>query len=126
VGSRLEQGEFVRYDYTDSQRMVAEKTIAYMNGETDDINGWIYQKGYLEAGDLFFEEGTRLISQAFAKQTESMGELWASLQTLEDTTIMGMIVGEIDIDAEWDKFVDQWYAQGGDIITEEVNEMCGK
>lgn len=122
----LDKGEYSRDDYTDSQRMVAEKTIAYMNGETDDMNGWIYQKGYLEAGDLFQAENAVLINQAFAQQTESMGELWASLETLEDTTIMGMIVGEIDIDAEWDKFVDQWYAQGGDIITEEVNEMCGK
>ena len=54
-----------------------------------------------------------------------MGELWASLETLEDTTIMAMIVGEKSVD-DWDDFVAQWYAQGGDIITEEVNEACGR
>lgn len=121
----LEQGEFVRYDYTTSQRMVAEKSIAWMNGETEDVNGWIYYKGYYVAGDLFQAENVRLIPQTFAQQTESMGELWASLETLEDTTILAMIVGEKSVD-DWDDFVKQWYAQGGDIITEEVNEACGK
>ena len=122
----LESGEFVRYDYTQSQRMVATKAIEWMNGETDETNAWVYLKGYYEAGDLFMAEGTRLIQQPFAQQTESMADLWSSMRTLEDTTIMGMIVGEIDIEANWDSFVAQWYAQGGDIITEEVNELCGR
>lgn len=122
----LEKGEFQKDSYTSSQRMVAEKTSAYLAGETDDVNGWIYYKGYYVAGDLFQEESIQLIPQTFAQQTESMGELWASLETLEDTTILQMILGEKSVDDEWDSFVSQWYAQGGDIITEEVNAACGR
>ncbi len=121
----LEKGEFQRDDYTTAQKMVSEKAVAYSRGETEDVNGWIYYMGYYVAGDLFQAENVQHIPQTFAQQTESMGELWASLETLEDTTIMAMIVGEKSVD-DWDDFVAQWYAQGGDIITEEVNEACGR
>ena len=45
----------------------------------------------------------------------------AYLQTMEKQVYTNIIYGNESIDA-FDKFVEDWYAQGGDKITEEVNE----
>ena len=127
----IENGSFTGEEadpttYTESRKSVATAAAEWYKGNTENVNGWVYLKGYYEGCGLFLAEGTRLIQQQFGQTTETMADVWASLRTLEDTTIMGMIVGEIDIDAGWDSFVSQWYAQGGDIVTEEVNELCGR
>jgi putative aldouronate transport system substrate-binding protein len=43
------------------------------------------------------------------------------LNTLEDETLVGIITGELPLDA-FDDYVDQWKALGGDMMTDEVNE----
>lgn len=43
------------------------------------------------------------------------------LDKLRDNTFISMIMGETPID-EFDTFVEQWKAQGGEDITNEVNE----
>lgn len=125
-----ENGEFTRDDYTEWQKLVGTKTLAYRNGTLDpnDAEGWIFTKGAGMGLELWATGGdhVNLVPKAFSQKTESMTELWGSLQTHEDSGIMKMIVGEVDIDATWDSFVQDWYDQGGDIVTAEVNEICGK
>lgn len=50
---------------------------------------------------------------------------WSTLDDLVMTTYLGMIKGEIDIDAEWDKFVQEWNEIGGAEITEEAAKALG-
>ncbi len=53
--------------------------------------------------------------------TETMQKNWEQLQTMEKETYTNIIYGKQDISA-FDDFVSKWKSQGGDQITEEVNE----
>ena len=48
-----------------------------------------------------------------------MSESWATLTSMEDEVFMKIVLGEVGIEA-FDEFVEQWNAQGGEKITEEV------
>lgn len=52
----------------------------------------------------------------------SMESLWATLETLEDEFYLKVLTGDTSID-EFDSFVEQWKALGGDTVTQEINEM---
>lgn len=56
-----------------------------------------------------------------AAPTASMTKYWEQLQTMEKQVYTNIIYGNESIDA-FDKFVEDWYAQGGEQITKEVNE----
>ncbi len=56
-----------------------------------------------------------------AEPTETMKKNWEQLQTMEKQVYTNIIYGKESIDA-FDKFVENWKAQGGDQITKEVNE----
>ncbi len=51
-----------------------------------------------------------------------MESLWATLETQEDEFFLQVLTGDVSID-EFDSFVSQWKALGGDTITGEMNEM---
>jgi len=53
--------------------------------------------------------------------TTSQPTYWDSLETLRKTTYVGIITGQAPIEA-FDQFVTDWYAQGGQQITDEANE----
>ncbi len=55
-------------------------------------------------------------------EAPSMEMMWAALTTLEDEFFLQVLVGDTSID-EFDNFVSQWKALGGDTITKEINEM---
>lgn len=52
-----------------------------------------------------------------------MSDLWPSLSSLEQTTFLQIITGEAPVDS-FDSFVTQWYAQGGQIVTDEINSLA--
>ena len=62
---------------------------------------------------------------AYYGTTPTMSTKWAALTKLETETYLQIIMGEKDVD-EFDKFVEQWLAMGGQEITDEVNEMRAK
>lgn len=53
------------------------------------------------------------------QQTATMEQRWANLEKLEQETFMKIIMNQEPIES-FDSFVEEWYAQGGDKITEEV------
>lgn len=55
----------------------------------------------------------------FYGRTETMSQKWTNLQDLELDMMLKIIMGEASID-EFDKFVENWHAMGGDQITAEV------
>ncbi|MBW7453691.1 extracellular solute-binding protein [Paenibacillus sepulcri] len=60
-------------------------------------------------------------NQFIGAPTETMGEKWTLLKKMELETFLKIIYNKADANA-FDEFVEDWKAQGGDKITEEVNE----
>ena len=54
--------------------------------------------------------------------TETMERKWTNLKKKEDETFLKIIIGEEPIDA-FDTFVEEWNAEGGEEITEEVQAL---
>lgn len=74
-------------------------------------------EGYALAGEYKDE----LLSNMFnAAPTETMAKSWEQLQTMEKQVYTNIIYGNESIEA-FDKFVEDWKAQGGDQVTQEVN-----
>lgn len=74
----------------------------------------------------FKEEPANFLTPAYFETSETMKTKWASLEKLEQQTILKIIVGEADM-ASFDEFVKNWTAAGGQTITEEINaELEGK
>lgn len=59
---------------------------------------------------------------AFDGTTETMMKTNAILTDLEKQTFLKIIMNEAPID-EFDVFVEQWKALGGDTITQEINAI---
>lgn len=72
-----------------------------------------------------FEQGYEPIYNIYSGQTETMASKWANLEKLEEETFAKIILGQAPID-EFDKFVEKWYAEGGQEIINEVAENVGK
>lgn len=72
------------------------------------------------AAPIYETEMNRVYSEIYY-QTKTIESRWANLQKLEDETFMKIIMGAAPLD-EFDKFVEEWKKQGGDIITAEVEE----
>ena len=46
---------------------------------------------------------------------------WWKLQELESKTYLQIVTGKLDLE-DFDTFVEDWYEQGGRVITEEVRQ----
>jgi len=85
-----------------------------------------YYFGYHTSGETFNyavkcrEAGNIVYDCLGANVTETMEEVWASLQDKEMQVFTGIITGDLEMSA-FDDFVNEWKANGGDMITEEVN-----
>ena len=58
-------------------------------------------------------------------QTETMERKWTNLKKKKDETFLKIIIGEEPIEA-FDTFVEEWNAEGGAEITEEVQALTEK
>ena len=58
-------------------------------------------------------------------QTETMERKWTNLKKKEDETFLKIIIGEEPLDA-FDTFVEEWNAEGGKEITEEVQALAAE
>lgn len=54
--------------------------------------------------------------------TDSMELMWSNLETAEKEMALRIVTGKDDISA-FDAFVEKWYAEGGQMITDEVQAM---
>ena len=55
---------------------------------------------------------------------DAEGEYRAGLGGLEGSRLLKMqIEPDIDLDAEWDAYVEEWYASGGQAITDQKNAL---
>lgn len=63
------------------------------------------------------------IYSATYASTATMIEKWANLKKMEDETFLKIVLGTLPLEA-FDQFVADWKAQGGDQITEEVQQIA--
>ena len=85
-----------------------------------------YYFGYHTSGETFKyavesrDAGNIMYDCLGANVTETMEEVWQSLQDKEMQVFTGIITGDLEMSA-FDDFVNEWKSNGGDIITDEVN-----
>jgi len=97
------------------------------NGTPYSWDSVSYAWGYITSGQTFVygmaqrDAGNIVYDCLGAYVTETMTEVWASLQDKELQVFTGIITGDLPITA-FDEFVAEWNSNGGEIITEEANE----
>ncbi len=104
--------------YYESAVRYQEAVDAGQKAESADYSQYMSR---LVAINKFSEEPANFMTPAYFETSESMKTKWASLEKLEQQTILKIIVGEADMSA-FDEFVDNWTSAGGQTITEEINE----
>ncbi len=62
---------------------------------------------------------TNKVESLYFGETETMVTDWWSLENLESDTYLKIVTGESSLD-EFDRFVENWYQNGGETITKEV------
>ncbi len=101
----------------------------YWDNVNNENTAWEYSRywypsGY-SAGDMlpkYIDNDAILYNKFVGAPTETMVDRWSTLNDLLNTTVTKIIVGDLDVDAGFDAFVQDWYNMGGKAITEEVNE----
>jgi ABC-type sugar transport system, periplasmic component len=111
----------LRFDYKVSYE-------AYMKNKANpgaDAGAWSEAVARVEGQALTFDEKVVRHDVIFFGQTSTMETKWATLDKLENETLLKIIMGEASID-QFDKFADQWKKLGGDQIMKEVGDSIKK
>ena len=87
-----------------------------------DPTAWQMYTCRVVGPEVTTREQVKAFDNVYPLMTDSMELKWANLEKLENEMILKTIMGETSID-EFDSFVQQWLAQGGEEITAEVNEQ---
>jgi putative aldouronate transport system substrate-binding protein len=64
---------------------------------------------------------TQIENEYLSTATPGMIKSWADLRKIEDETFIGIVIGNKPLE-DFDTFVADWKANGGDTVTQEVNE----
>lgn len=109
---------------TEQDRIMARQAKYY--ADTGDITtgGWTEYYGRYLASNILTNPEVELTFPAYAYTTDSMADLKPNLDTLERTTFLKIVMGEQPVDS-FDQFVTDWYAQGGQTMTDEVRALVG-
>lgn len=94
-------------------RKAVETNITTANGWGWANGAWTVQKNADKLNQVY---------AATYADSPSMESLWATLKTQEDEYFLQVLTGDASID-QFDDFVAQWKALGGDTITQEINDM---
>lgn len=106
-------------EYDKSQ---AQRAKDFADGVNQDKNHFkAYTRRYISSNILDTPENNP-IDPAYRYTTKSSSLLKPSLDKLEDQMYLQIIVGEKPLDY-FDEFVEQWYKLGGDVLTQEVEEI---
>lgn len=77
------------------------------------------------AGAILDAQEKGIVSKVFSlcyEQTPAMEKKWANLKKKEDEVFLKIMIGEAPLDS-FDTFVEEWKAEGGDEITQEVQSL---
>lgn len=112
---------------SDAENVKKAKLEPYDNNDiqywdTSDIGVWSRQYSLFVGGKPLLEPRNEVYSLTYS-QTKTMESRWPTLEKLETETFLKIIMGAEPVEA-FDKFVEDWKRQGGDIITKEVAEAA--
>ena len=116
---------FDQYITTGSREGISAAVEGFINAydaylaDSNSLTGWSWYKGMYLGGAVQLSEKNLYLTPCFFGTTETMKNSWTTLKTMEDEIFVKVIMGEADI-AEFDTFVERWYALGGTEITQEV------
>lgn len=85
------------------------------------LEDWAAYTSRIKASSLLYNANLKRVRGVFFGETDTMTRVWWKLEELETQAYLKIITGEEPIDY-FDKFVDEWYKQGGNEIVDEVNK----
>ncbi|MFB9273631.1 extracellular solute-binding protein [Cohnella cellulosilytica] len=106
--------------------LIPEMRVLYDLAKADeaapkaDLAGWGRFYGYTEPAEML-KLPMHSIYNEYTVTTPTMDRKWANLKKLEDETFFSIVMGSKPLE-EFDRFVADWKAQGGDEITAEIGE----
>lgn len=105
------------------QRTNAEVIGAYLEG-TEDATGWAKYHSRMKGVNLIYELTEQdlfsWLTPVFPQTTPTMETNWANLEKLEEETFIKIVTGVEDVETGFAKFVENWNAQGGAQIIDEI------
>ena len=89
------------------------------DAENASAEDWAAYTSRITACKILNDGRTNKVESLFFGETETMVTDWWSLENLESDTYLKIVTGESSLD-EFDRFVENWYQNGGETITKEV------
>ena len=120
----------VRFYETNGEDTTGFKLPSELNGAITSLekraDDWTYDYGtYIcrcIASPITDAPEVEFVYPAFSGVTENMADLWPSLLTLEQQYVLQVIIGQKSVD-DFDAFCEQWLAEGGQILLDEITAM---
>ena len=82
---------------------------------------WAAYQSRITACKALFNGNLDPVDSAFWGETDTMEEKWEELEALEKEVFLKIILGEQPLEY-FDQFVEEWKQQGGETITNEINQ----
>ena len=89
------------------------------DAENASAEDWAAYTSRITACKILNDGRTNKVESLYFGETETMVTDWWSLENLESNTYLKIVTGESSLD-EFDRFVENWYQNGGETITKEV------
>ena len=89
------------------------------DAENASAEDWAAYASRITACRILNDGRTNKVESLYFGETETMVTDWWSLENLESDTYLKIVTGESSLD-EFDRFVENWYQNGGETITKEV------
>ena len=89
------------------------------DAENASAEDWAAYTSRITACEILNDGRTNKVESLYFGETETMVTDWWSLENLESDTYLKIVTGESSLD-EFDRFVENWYQNGGETITKEV------
>jgi len=122
--TKVISGEINAGTLSGEQKRLAETALRYKADPKKNVDDWMGTVGYLLGGELLNEKPTPVYS-LYNISTKTMDRKGANLKKLETETFYKIILDKEPLEA-FDRFVADWKKQGGDEITQEIEEALAK
>lgn len=113
----------------DTSKLSAEELYNYNELTNNPKESAIYRSAYLTWYGEFKQLNAMLDTLVFDKYQGPVDATYSAmmntLQEYENEVFINMIMGKRSVD-DFDKFVDEWYSQGGTSVTKTVNDWYSK
>ncbi len=114
--------------HTAESKSIVEAIKRLQAGGETEVNDWAKYTSRMGGIELIEsltkKEQFNWETPVFRGTTETMKKSSASLGKMEEEVFVGIVTGSVPLD-DFDTFVEDWKAQGGEAITAEIEEVLG-